>query len=29
MPIYAYKCESCGHAKDVLQKMSDAPLSEC
>jgi putative FmdB family regulatory protein len=29
MPIYAYKCESCGHAKDVLQKMSDAPLSVC
>jgi len=29
MPIYAYKCESCGHSKDVLQKMSDAPLSDC
>lgn len=29
MPIYAYKCESCGFAKDVLQKMSDAPLAEC
>ena len=29
MPIYAYKCESCGYAKDVLQKMSDAPLSVC
>ena len=29
MPIYAYKCDSCGHAKDVLQKVSDAPLSEC
>ena len=29
MPIYAYKCESCGFAKDVLQKMSDAPLSDC
>ncbi|MES2509579.1 MAG: FmdB family zinc ribbon protein [Pseudomonadota bacterium] len=29
MPIYAYKCESCGFAKDVLQKMSDAPLSVC
>ena len=29
MPIYAYKCGSCGHAKDVLQKMSDAPLSLC
>jgi putative FmdB family regulatory protein len=29
MPIYAYKCASCGHAKDVLQKMSDAPLTQC
>jgi putative FmdB family regulatory protein len=29
MPIYAYKCSACGHAKDVLQKMSDAPLSVC
>ena len=29
MPIYAYKCESCGFAKDVLQKMSDARLTEC
>jgi putative FmdB family regulatory protein len=29
MPIYAYKCESCGHAKDVLQKMADAPLTDC
>lgn len=29
MPIYAYKCGSCGHAKDVLQKVSDAPLTVC
>ncbi len=29
MPIYAYRCEACGLAKDVLQKMSDAPLTEC
>lgn len=29
MPIYAYKCESCGHAKDVLQKISDASLTDC
>ncbi|RKP49171.1 FmdB family zinc ribbon protein [Trinickia fusca] len=29
MPIYAYRCESCGFEKDVLQKMSDAPLSQC
>jgi putative FmdB family regulatory protein len=29
MPIYAYKCDACGHAKDVLQKMSDPQLTEC
>jgi putative FmdB family regulatory protein len=29
MPIYAYRCDACGHAKDVLQKMSDAPLTTC
>jgi putative FmdB family regulatory protein len=29
MPIYAYRCSTCGHAKDVLQKLSDAPLSTC
>ena len=29
MPIYAYKCDSCGHAKDVLQKMSDDLLTQC
>lgn len=29
MPIYAYKCSACGHSKDVLQKISDAPLTEC
>ena len=29
MPIYAYRCAACGHAKDVLQKMSDAPLAVC
>jgi putative FmdB family regulatory protein len=29
MPIYAYKCDACGHAKDVLQKMSDEPLTDC
>jgi putative FmdB family regulatory protein len=29
MPIYEYKCSSCGHKKEVLQKMSDAPLTEC
>ncbi|MFZ6773091.1 FmdB family zinc ribbon protein [Undibacterium sp. SXout7W] len=29
MPIYAYRCDECGFAKDVLQKMSDAPLTDC
>ena len=29
MPIYAYKCDACGHAKDVLQKISDPRLSVC
>jgi putative FmdB family regulatory protein len=29
MPIYAYKCASCGHAKDVLRRMSDDPLTVC
>jgi len=29
MPIYAYKCSECGFEQDVMQKISDAPLSEC
>lgn len=29
MPIYAYRCEECGFAKDVLQKISDPQLTEC
>ena len=29
MPIYAYKCAACGFAKDVLQKISAAPLTVC
>ena len=29
MPIYAYRCSSCGHAKDVLQKISDPVLTTC
>lgn len=29
MPIYAYKCASCGHTDDVLQKMSDDALTQC
>ena len=29
MPIYAYRCDECGFAKDVLQKMSDPLLTVC
>jgi putative FmdB family regulatory protein len=29
MPIYAYRCDACGHAKDVLQKISDPVLTTC
>lgn len=29
MPIYAYRCSNCGHQQDVLQKISDAPLTVC
>jgi putative FmdB family regulatory protein len=29
MPIYGYRCRSCGNEFEVLQKMSDAPLKTC
>jgi putative FmdB family regulatory protein len=29
MPIYGYRCGSCGHEFEVLQKMSDLPLQTC
>lgn len=29
MPIYEYRCISCGKQDDVMQKMSDAPLTKC
>ena len=29
MPIYEYACVECGHELEALQKMSDAPLTEC
>lgn len=29
MPIYEYQCASCGHKLEALQKISDAPLTEC
>jgi putative FmdB family regulatory protein len=28
MPIYEYRCEK-GHTFEVLQRMSDEPISEC
>jgi len=29
MPIYEYRCSSCGHELEALQKFSDAPLTAC
>jgi len=29
MPIYEYRCSSCGHELEALQKFSDAPLVAC
>ncbi|GAB6040717.1 FmdB family zinc ribbon protein [Endothiovibrio diazotrophicus] len=29
MPIYEYACEACGHQLEAIQKMSDAPLTDC
>jgi len=29
VPIYAYRCSACGHAQDVLQKLSDPLLTSC
>lgn len=29
MPIYEYRCSACGFQKEYLQKMSDAPLTNC
>jgi len=29
MPIYEYRCSSCGHELEALQKFSDAPLVTC
>ena len=29
MPIYEYICDACAETLDALQKMSDAPLTDC
>lgn len=29
MPIYEYVCRDCGHELEALQRLSDAPLSDC
>lgn len=29
MPIYEYRCSSCGHQQDFLQKLSDPPMTDC
>lgn len=29
MPIYEYLCGACGHQEEVIQKMSDKPLTKC
>lgn len=29
MPIYEYKCSKCGTVSEVIQKFSDAPLTDC
>jgi putative FmdB family regulatory protein len=29
MPIYAYRCAECAHADEHMQKMADAPLTQC
>ena len=29
MPIYEYRCSSCGHELESIQKLSDTPLLTC
>ena len=29
MPIYEYQCQKCGSEMEALQKISDAPLTDC
>ncbi len=29
MPIYEYKCQNCGYYFEILQRISEEPLSTC
>ncbi|MCB1763890.1 MAG: zinc ribbon domain-containing protein [Gammaproteobacteria bacterium] len=29
MPLYEYRCDACGHQLEVIQKLSDVPLTDC
>ena len=29
MPIYEYCCQNCGHSLEAIQKLADAPLTDC
>jgi putative FmdB family regulatory protein len=29
MPIYEYQCENCGKVHEILQKVSEKPLTKC
>jgi len=29
MPIYEYRCSKCGHQDEVLQKVTESPLTKC
>lgn len=29
MPIYEYQCQDCGESLEILQKISDAPATDC
>ncbi|MCI0506673.1 MAG: zinc ribbon domain-containing protein [Gammaproteobacteria bacterium] len=29
MPIYEYECKACGHRLEMIQKISDEPITQC
>ncbi|MEM6293817.1 MAG: FmdB family zinc ribbon protein [Myxococcota bacterium] len=29
MPLYAYRCENCGHEEEHIQRFSDDPITKC